>query len=104
MSGTGTPFVNSNDGRGNINVSLTNNAITRPFQIAPGYCAMFAYGTWASATLKLQISPDKVKWFDFWSVTADGYQIDKRMGSFYARWYLSGGDGTTAVTVAFISS
>lgn len=104
MSGTGTPYVSQHDGTENINnVELIVGSITRPFQIAPGYCSMFAYGTWDTATVKLQISPDKVKWFDFWSPTADAFQTDKRMGPFWGRWYVSSGGNSTAVKVFFTS-
>lgn len=103
MSGTGTPYVSQHDGTENINnVTLVKGSITRPFQIVGRYATIFVYGTWDGATVKLQISPDKIKWFDYFTASDDNHGIDY-IGNYWARWALTDGSDNSSVK-AFIST
>jgi len=64
---------------------------------------LFAYGTWDSATAKLQISPDGTTWMDVTdaSFTADGI-INVQFNAPFARGVISGGLGSESITIQLV--
>lgn len=64
---------------------------------------LFVTGTWNSATAKLQASADGVTWVDIVdaSFTANGV-IELRLAGFYVRGVVTGGNGSTAITMTLI--
>lgn len=64
---------------------------------------VYAWGTWNTATAKVQVSLDDVTWFDVTglSFTADG-AINMEVRARYVRGVVSGGGGSESINMSVI--
>lgn len=75
----------------------TTNATSEAFEVGQGHRTAWCWGTFGGATVKLQVSPDRQKWFDETDLTftAEGKSNLYVSPGTWVRGVITGGSGAS---------